>query len=392
MKPVSTNINQQSQRRKSKKTILKRILLYFVVLLALVGLTAVLVINLNPAFGGNLTKEQKQAYKKYANFVDGKFVNLEPTDINFTLADSISMIRDSINGGTELEPTGTLPVVPLDWDKIRSEEDSLTWFGHSAFLVSLDNKKILVDPMLSLRSSPVSFVGGSTRYTGSILDIIDDMPTIDAVFLTHDHYDHLDYSSILKLKNKTNHFFVPLGVSNHLIRWGVPEEDITELGWWDETEYEGLKVVFTPSQHMSGRGPFNGDTTLWGSWVMLGQNTRFYTSGDGGYGNHFKEIGQRYGPFDIALIEGGQYDERWRKIHMVPEESLQAQKDLGAKNMMLIHWAGFTLAYHGWTEPIERAIRAAEKENVNLVAPQIGETLSLQGELSFPITHWWNER
>ncbi|WP_410515184.1 MBL fold metallo-hydrolase [Paenibacillus sp. BR2-3] len=202
----------------------------------------------------------------------------------------------------------------------------------------------------------------------------------------------MDYSSILKLKNKTNHFFVPLGVSNHLIRWGVPEENITELGWWDESEYEGLQVAFTPSQHMSGRGLFNGNTTLWGSWVILGQNTRFYTSGDGGYGSHFKEIGQRYGPFDIALIEGAQYDERWRKIHMMPEESLQAREDLGAKNMMLIHWAGFTLAYHGWTEPIERAIRAAEKENVNLIAPQIGETVALKhGEWSYPITYWWNK-
>jgi L-ascorbate metabolism protein UlaG (beta-lactamase superfamily) len=391
MKPVTSNINQQPRRRKPKRSILKKAMLYLVILLALLGVAAVLVINLNPAFGGNLSDEQKQAYKKYPNFVDGKFVNLEPTDVSFTLADSISLIRDSIQGGNDLEPDGELPVMPIDWDKIRSEEDSLTWFGHSAFLVSLDNKKILVDPMLSLRSSPVSFIGGSKRYTGSMLDIIDEMPAIDAVFLTHDHYDHLDYSSILRLKNKTKHFFVPLGVSNHLIRWGVPEENITELGWWDETDYEGLKVVFTPSHHRSGRTPFNGNTTLWGSWVILGQNTRFYASGDGGYGNHFKEIGQRYGPFDIALIEGAQYDERWRKSHMMPEESLQAREDLGATNMMLIHWAGFTLAFHGWTEPIERAIRAAEEENVNLVAPQIGETLSLQGELSHPLTYWWKE-
>ncbi|WP_410511213.1 MBL fold metallo-hydrolase [Paenibacillus sp. BR2-3] len=166
---------------------MKRIMLYSAVLLTLLGVAAALVLNLNPAFGGNLTEEQKQAYKKYPNFVDGKFVNLEQADISFTLSDSISMITDSINGGKDLEPKGILPVMPIDWDKIRSEEDSLTWFGHSAFLVSLDNKKILVDPMLFSRSSPVSFVGGSTRYTGSLLDIIDDMPAIDAVFLSHDH-------------------------------------------------------------------------------------------------------------------------------------------------------------------------------------------------------------
>jgi L-ascorbate metabolism protein UlaG (beta-lactamase superfamily) len=242
------------------------------------------------------------------------------------------------------------------------------------------------------RASPVSF-GGSKRYTGSMLHVIDEMPSIDAVFITHDHYDHLDYSSILRLNDKTAHFFVPLGVSNHLIRWGVPKEKITELNWWDEAEFEGLQIAFTPSRHFSGRGLFNRDTTLWGGWVILGKNSRFYTSGDGGYGEHFKEIGNKYGPFDVALMEGGQYDSRWSEIHMTPEEAIQAHQDIKGKDMMLIHWGAFTLAYHGWTEPIERAASAAKEAGIHLIAPQIGETVSLNGEnFSSSMTPWWNHR
>jgi L-ascorbate metabolism protein UlaG (beta-lactamase superfamily) len=148
-------------------------------------------------------------------------------------------------------------------------------------------------------------------------------------------------------------------------------------------------VALTPSKHFSGRGPFNRDTTLWGGWVILGKNTRFYTSGDGGYDQHFKEIGKKYGPFDITLIEGGQYDRRWSWVHMIPEEAVKAHLDVNGKKMMLIYWGAFTLAYHGWTEPIERAIIEAKKEGVNFNAPKIGETVPLIGELSVPVSPWW---
>ena len=221
-------------------------------------------------------------------------------------------------------------------------------------------------------------------------NIIDELPFIDAVFISHDHYDHLDYQSIVKLESKVSHFFVPLGVSNHLIRWGVPKEKITELNWWNEMEYQGLTIALTPSRHFSGRGLFNSDTTLWGGWVILGKNMRLYTSGDGGYGPHFKEIGKKYGPFDITLIEGGQYDQRWADIHMKPEQSVQANLDVNGKNMMLMHWGSFTLAYHGWKEPIESALKEAKKLDVNLIAPKIGETVLLDSELHIPPSSWWN--
>ncbi|MBY0121747.1 MBL fold metallo-hydrolase [Bacillus sp. S/N-304-OC-R1] len=365
-------------------------MLYLIIFIIIIVLLILLIINLHPAFGGKLTKEQKRDFKKYDQFVDGKFINQEITRANIRLSEFPSMMKDFIRGGNDRTPNEALSVAAIDWNKIMSEEDSVTWFGHSAFLVSLDNKKIFVDPMLSLRASPVSFVG-SKRYTGSMLDVIIDLPDIDAVFITHDHYDHLDYSSITMLKNKTAHFFVPLGVSNHLIRWGIPKEKITELNWWDETDFEGLKVVFTPSRHFSGRGIFNRNTTLWGGWVILGKKTRFYTSGDGGYGQHFKTIVDKYGPFDMALIEGGQYDRRWPMIHMTPEKAIQANEDIKGKSMMLIHWGAYTLANHGWTEPIERAICAATKADNNLIVPQIGETVSLEeGEFATAILPWWH--
>ncbi|RYD03827.1 hypothetical protein N752_17210 [Desulforamulus aquiferis] len=186
-----------------------------------------------------LSKEQKEIYGSYDNYIDGKFVNQVPTIMNMSPANIFSMIKDSISGSKDRNPADQIPVAEIDWNKIKGEEDSLTWFGHSAFLLSIDNKKLLVDPMLGSIASPVSFVGSKRyKYSQNMLDVIDQMPPIDAVFITHDHYDHLDYPSILKLKNKVGHFFVPLGVSAHLIRWGVTKEKITELNWWNETQFQ----------------------------------------------------------------------------------------------------------------------------------------------------------
>ncbi|WP_088103592.1 MBL fold metallo-hydrolase [Halalkalibacter urbisdiaboli] len=364
-------------------------MLYIVIFLFAVLTITLLYLTIHPVFGGNPSKEQKEVYEGFDNHVNGKFINLVPTKTDIGVLGYFSMLIDSISGSKDRTPSGQIPVSEIDWKKINSKVDSLTWFGHSAFFLCIDNKKILVDPMLGPVASPISFVG-SKRYSEDILYIIDEMPKIDAVFISHDHYDHLDYSSILKLKSKVGHFFVPYGVSAHLIRWGVEKEKITEFNWWDETKFQGLTVALTPSKHFSGRGIFNRDTTLWGGWVILGKNIRFYTTGDGGYDVHFKEIGEKYGPFDITLIEGGQYDSRWSWAHMTPEESVQAHLDVNGKNMMLIHWGAFTLAYHGWTEPIERALKETNREEVQIIAPKIGETVPLKGSFSISDSFWWN--
>lgn len=363
-------------------------MIYVFILLLALCVVAALFLSLYPAFGGNPNREQKERYAKFDNYAKGKFTNQVPTKMGLGVSDFFSMMKDFVSGASDRAPARPLPVPVIDWNRINRGEDSLTWFGHSAFLLTLDNKKILVDPMLGPVASPVSFAG-SKRYSEDVLHLIDEMPSIDAVCITHDHYDHLDYPSIRKLKDKVGRFFVPYGVSAHLIRWGVAKEAITEFNWWDETEFQGLTVALTPSKHFSGRGPLNRDATLWGGWVILGQRTRFYTSGDGGYGAHFKEIGEKYGPFDIALMEGGQYDRRWPWVHMTPEEAVKAHVDAKGKKMMLIHWGAFTLALHGWTEPIERAIAEAGKAGVSLVAPRIGETIPLNGEVT-PAHHpWW---
>ncbi|WP_041581112.1 MBL fold metallo-hydrolase [Bacillus sp. 1NLA3E] len=365
-------------------------MIYFLVLIVVLGVVISLFINIHPAFGGNPSKEQKVVYSSFDNYDNGKFVYRVTKKMTGSASNSPSTFKDSNSVGNQTNPAGQIPISELDWNKINSKEDSLTWFGHSAFLLSIDNKKILIDPMLGPIASPVSFVGPK-RYSKDLLDIIEEMPPIDAVFITHDHYDHLDYQSIRKLKSKVGHFFVPYGVSNHLIRWGVAKDKITELNWWDETEFQGLTIALTPSKHFSGRGILNRDTTLWGGWVILGKQIRFFTSGDGGYDAHFKDIGKKYGPFDIALIEGGQYDRRWSWAHMFPEESVQANIDVRGKHMMLMHWGAFTLANHGWIEPIERALKEANKNDVNLIAPQIGETVPLDRRLPISVSSWWKK-
>ncbi len=370
---------------------MKKVMLYVFIVIIIILVAIILFINMHPAFGGNPSREQQEVYERFDNYQNGNFVNQVPTDMSNGIFGTLSMMRDSLfSGDTERFPTGDIPVSEIDWDKIKSEEDSLTWFGHSTFLLSIDNKKIFVDPMLGHRASPVSFAGGSQRYSEDLLSIVEELPPIDAVFITHDHYDHLDYASILQLKDMVSHFYVPLGVSAHLIRWEVEEENITELNWWDETEFEGLTVALTPAKHYSGRGPFNRNSTLWGGWVILGENTRLYTSGDSGYDEHFKEIGERYGPFDLTLLDGGQYDDRWDWVHMTPEEAVQAHVDVNGENMMLGHWGAFTLAFHDWSEPIERALLEAERLEVNLLAPQIGKTILLHKGLPLSPSQWWD--
>lgn len=366
-------------------------MLYLLIFLIVISVGITLFINLDPVFGGNPTKEQKETYKHFNNYVNGRFVNEIPTSLDMSLSDFLSMIKDSFVGAKDRNLDGQISVAPINWNKIKSEKDSLTWLGHSAFLLSIDNKKLLVDPMLGPIASPVSFAGSKRyKYSENMQNIIGEIPPIDAVFISHDHYDHLDYQSIVKLKDKVSHFFVPLGVTAHLIRWGVPKEKITELNWWDEMEYQGITISLTPSRHFARRGIFNSDTTLWGGWVILGKNTRLYTSGDGGYGPHFNEIGNKYGPFNIALIEGAQYDRRWPDMHMTPEQSVQANLDVKGKNMMLMHWGAFTLAFHGWKEPIERALKEAKKEEINLIGPKIGETVLLDLDLHIPPSLWWD--
>lgn len=368
---------------------MKKLMLYSVAGVAAVSALSGAALKLYAPLGSSPDKRQREHFAGLRNYRQGKFANADAEETTVDLSEGLSMLKDSLFAGdVERNPLGKLPVAEVDWARIESAQDSLTWFGHSTFLLSIDGHKLFIDPMLGNRASPLSFVG-SARYSKDWLLAVDRLPQIDAVLLTHDHYDHLDYGSIRALESKVGHFFVPLGVGVHLSRWGIDSARITELGWWEEVPFHGLTLALTPSRHFSGRGLFNRNSTLWGGWVVIGERTRFYTSGDGGYGSHFKEIGEAYGPFDLTLIEGGQYDTRWETSHMTPEQSVQAHLDVRGDKMMLVHWAAFTLAFHSWTDPIERASTEAVRQGVELVTPQIGETLFLEALDSYAPVRWW---
>ena len=235
--------------------------------------------------------------------------------------------------------------------------------------------------------APIDLLGGK-RFSVELPIEVQKLPKIDAVILSHDHYDHLDYESILKLKDKVDTFYAPLGVGVHLEAWGISKEKIIELDWWQEITVDDLKFVCTPARHFSGRKFNNRQSTLWSSWVIQSSTENIFFSGDSGYDSHFKEIGEKYGPFDFAMMECGQYNEMWPEIHMFPEETAQAAVDVKAKKMMPIHWGAFKLALHSWTDPVERVTKKAEELNLPLITPKIGEPFLLVDE-NINNQDWW---
>jgi L-ascorbate metabolism protein UlaG (beta-lactamase superfamily) len=359
----------------------------YVIILFVIVLVIFLVVNYYPPLGGKSSADSKQRIHESANFVDGKFRNQIPTSMDYSLKDTAGALYDTIKGNPNGRPKVSLPMEPFDAKAYSdSTEDQVMWLGHSTLLMKVSGVKMLLDPVFSKYASPVAFAGPK-RYSKKPLAQIEDLPDIDVVLISHDHYDHLDYASIRKLKGKVKQFIVPLGVAGHLTKWGVDPNQIKELDWWEEASYQGLNFVSTPARHFSGRGIRSG-STLWSSWVIQGKQSNVYFSGDSGYGPHFKEIGDKYGPFDLALIETGQYDVKWANIHMLPEESVQAFQDVKGKVMVPIHWGAFTLALHSWTDPIERTKAAASEKGVALATPKIGEKVII-GSSVFPTSSWW---
>lgn len=285
------------------------------------------------------------------------------------------------------EPKNPLPVQAFDKTAFLIPEGKakFVWYGHSVLLIRIMGKTILIDPMLGPDSSPIAPFK-TKRFSENTLSIIDELPHIDLLLLTHDHYDHLDLDSIEKLRPKVSQYFVALGCARHLIKWGVEESGIKEFDWWDQQNFEGIDITFTPTRHFSGRGLKDRAKSLWGGWVLTNPQEKIYFSGDGGYGEHFKEVGNRLGPFDFGIMECGQYNENWHQIHMYPEEAIQAARDAKVAKVMAVHWAGFSLAQHSWKEPIERFIAAANEQNVPAVTPHIGEMFSYSKKKP---DYWW---
>ncbi|WP_346817327.1 MBL fold metallo-hydrolase [Bacillus paramobilis] len=316
-----------------------------------------------------------------------KYINQIHTDVSFKPKDIIGLMTDYFKMKSKLRPLKNLPIVLSD--KNNESLESVTWFGHSASLLKIEGKKLLLDPMFGDASSPFPLFT-SKRYSGAFSLKREDFQEIDAIIISHNHYDHLNYKSIMLLKDRAKHFYVPIGVAQYLIKWGVSPSKISEHNWWDEIACDNIKLVCAPARHFSGRSMTDRDCSLWCSWLILGQETRVFFSGDSGYAPHFKEIGDKYGPFDLTLMECGQYDPRWSAIHMLPEETVQAHIDVKGDLLLPIHWGAFTLALHEWSDPIERVTKEANRLGVKITTPQIGESIALKSK-DYPSSAWWRE-
>jgi L-ascorbate metabolism protein UlaG (beta-lactamase superfamily) len=320
-----------------------------------------------------------------SNYEDGSFQNLVKTSVSSENSSFFGTLAQYLVSDEQTSPNVVLPTQKYEIIPLESDEVSITWFGHSSILIRSNNATIIIDPIFGEDNMDPLFLGPSP-FPFEHNYVLEDLPPIDYVLISHDHYDHLDMGTISYLKDSK--FYVPLGVKSHLLQWDVQGENIQEFDWYDEANItEQLDIAFTPAQHFSGRGVLNGDSTLWGSWVINHNNKSIYFSGDGGYSVDFLEIGNRYGPFDIAILESGQYNEAWKEIHMFPAEVIQAGIDLNASTILPIHNSKFELALHSWDEPLERVAEEGEKRNVSVAKPMIGETFVL-GE-SIPNDPWW---
>jgi L-ascorbate metabolism protein UlaG (beta-lactamase superfamily) len=373
------------------KKIFKMVFGIIAAVIVIVVLGVTLFVNISSEFGGTASKEQKAVYAKSENYSEGKFKNKNGGDVDMSLGNIVKMLKQYMKPVSNTHPKADLRIVKIDSLNIAQNQTKtkMFWFGHSTFLLEIEKYNILIDPMFGNVPAPHPTLG-TKRFSKGLPIEIETLPQIDAVILSHDHYDHLDYGSIIKLKDKVNMFYVPLGLGVHLTEWGVSSERIVELDWWQEVKHDNLTFKCAPAQHFSGRGLNDRANTLWSSWVIQSNNENIFFSGDSGYGTHFKEIGEKYGPFDFAMMECGQYNELWSEIHMFPEETAQAAVDVKAKRMMPIHWGAFKLALHSWTDPVERVIKTAKELDVEIVIPQIGSEINMIDSLEKEI-QWWKE-
>jgi len=323
------------------------------------------------------TRSAPLASQDSPQFRDGKFRN--PVPMHKQSAADVARLAwiFAFNKPAGTVPTQAIPVQPLSRSALLSAPDNTLYrLGHSTMLIKLAGEFYLTDPVFSKRASPVQWAGPA-RFHAPPIDI-DDLPPIKAVILSHDHFDHLDHAAIVALAQKTSYFLTPLGVGDRLIGWGVDEKKVRQFDWWQGTELGGVRFVATPAQHFSGRSLSDGNSTLWASWVMLHQDLRIFFSGDTGYFAGFKEIGNRYGPFDVALLETGAYDKQWPDVHMQPEETLQAFLDLKGVWLVPVHNGTFDLGLHRWQEPFDRILALAAAQGVAMATPEMGEALNLK--------------
>ncbi|WP_244539076.1 MBL fold metallo-hydrolase [Pseudomonas aeruginosa] len=341
----------------------------------------------HPKFGALPGGSHLQAIEHSPHYVNGEFRNLIDTpmrteDTSF-VSNVISMLFDR---NPNLKPSVALPSVHADLKALPKDRDVVVWLGHSSYFVQLDGKRILIDPVFSTNAGP--FSGTNVAFPGTTPYTADDMPDIDVLLVTHDHWDHLDYPSAKALLPKVGQVIVGLGVGEFFDRWGYPSDRIHEADWNDVLEpVPGLRIHVLPARHYSGR-MLTRNKTLWVAFALETSQRRLFFSGDSGYGPHFREIGERFGGFDLVALDMGQYDKRWANIHMFPEQAVQAAQDLRAKALLPAHVGRFSIAAHDWDEPLNQIDQASQGRPYRLLTPTIGALVLLDDETQ-QFSRWW---
>jgi L-ascorbate metabolism protein UlaG (beta-lactamase superfamily) len=338
-------------------------------------------------FGSKPSGARLELIQQSPHYKEGKFQNQSHTP---DLAEGVtyySVMKEFFFGKKPRnKPAQILPSKKTDLFSLCPDENVLVWMGHSSYFMQIDGKKILVDPVFSGAASPLSFTTRS--FPGADVYSTDDIPAIDILILTHDHWDHMDYATIKKLQPKIKTIITGLGSGAHLERWGFDRSTVIEKDWYQDIILpEEFSITVLPARHFSGR-TFSRNNAIWASFALQTPNHKIYIGGDSGYDNHFREIGETYGPFDVAILECGQYNKNWKYIHMMPEETVQAAHDLRAKKLLAVHWAKFALALHPWDEPIIRVHKAAAENNMPLLTPMIGEKMAIDTEAA-AFSEWW---
>ena len=362
--------------------------MYLIIGLIILIILSAVVFMQQPKFGKLSKGDRLERIKKSPNYKNGSFKTQSPTPIMSEDVSYFTLFKESLfERNKRIFPIDEIPSVKTDLLNLDKDRDVLVWFGHSSYFMQIDGKKILVDPVLSGYASPFSFsvkaFKGTNNYT------TDDIPEIDYLFISHDHWDHLDYEAVLKLKPKIKKVICGLGTGAHFERWSYNKESIIEMDWNEQIVLDTGFVVNTfPARHFSGRG-LKRNQSLWTAFVLQTPTIKIFIGGDGGYDKHFSEIGKTFGPIDLAIIENGQYNKNWKHVHLLPDEIVKTVNDLNAKRLFTVHSSKFALGNHAWDEPMIKVSANCREANIPLITPKIGEAVNLKDSTQ-KFSEWWN--